>query len=268
MSIPKIQIGNCSISKLLIGGNPFSGFSHQGSDRDREMTHYFTVSRIKQILKNAEENGITTFLGRADHHIIRMLLEYHDEGGTIQWFAQTCPELDTIMRSVEDAVAGDAIACYIHGGVMDFLLANNQLEDVPVVIEAIKKAGLAAGIAGHNPRVFEWAEENLDLDFYMCSYYNASHRDERAEHVSGMPEWFNPEDRDIMVILIQQLSKPAIHYKIMAAGRNDPEEAFAFTARHLRPQDAVCVGVYPKDNPAMLEKNVSLFLDCLKPRSH
>ena len=119
----------------MIGGNPFSGFSHQGADRDSEMARYYTVNCIKKTLKQAEELGINTFLGRADRHIIRMLIEYHSEGGTIQWFAQTCPEISSISRSVEEAVNGGAKACYIHGGMMDFLLANNQLEKINAAVE-------------------------------------------------------------------------------------------------------------------------------------
>ena len=123
---------------------------------------------------------------------------------------------------------------------------------------------MAAGIAGHNPRVFEWAEEHLDVDFYMCSYYDASPRGERAEHVAGMEEKFESEDRDVMVRLIKGLSKPVIHYKVLAAGRNDPQDAFAFVAQHMRPQDAVCVGVYTKDNPNMLEADLRLLEDSLR----
>ena len=264
MSIPLIPIGNCTVSRFIIGGNPFSGFSHQGTERDLEMTHYYTTARIKDTLRRAEELGINTFIGRADQHIIRTLTEYRDEGGTIQWFAQTCPEMNSIAGSVEDAVNGGAKGCFIHGGMMDFLFANDQLEEVPHAIEEIKNAGLPAGVAGHNPLVLEWAEENLDTDFYMCSYYNASHRDEGAELKTGRPEWFKSDDRDIMAELIQRLSKPAIHHKIMAAGRNDPREAFEFVVKHLRAQDAVCVGVYTKENPGMLEEDIRLFEDCVK----
>jgi hypothetical protein len=92
----------------------------------------------------------------------------------------------------------------------------------------------------------------------MCCYYNSNRRDERAEHVSGMEEWFLDEDRAIMTRLIQRLSKPVIHYKIMAAGRNDPTEAFAFAARAMRANDAVCVGVGPGDAPAMVREDVAL----------
>ena len=260
MNIPTIKIADRIVSRLILGGNPFSGFSHQGIDRDKDMTDYYTVDKIKATLRDAEDIGVNTFLGRADRHIVRTLLEYRNEGGSIQWFAQTCPEMQSIGRSIEDAIGGGASAAYVHGGVMDFLLANDGLDDVPPAIKLIRDAGLPAGIAGHNPRVFEWAEEHLDVDFYMCSYYNAAHRDENAEHIHGRPEWFNPEDRDIMTSLIATLSKPVIHYKILAAGRNDPAEAFAFTARHLRSQDAVCVGIHTKDKPRMLREDAELFL--------
>jgi hypothetical protein len=33
----KLKIGSTSVSKFSIGGNPFSGFSHQGETRDKEM---------------------------------------------------------------------------------------------------------------------------------------------------------------------------------------------------------------------------------------
>lgn len=73
-----------------------------------------------------------------------------------------------------------------------------------------------------------------------------------------MEEWFLEEDRAIMAQVIQTLSKPVIHYKIMAAGRNDPQEAFSFAARFMRPTDMVCVGVYTKDAPHMLRQDLEL----------
>ncbi|MHB9130524.1 MAG: hypothetical protein ACYDBB_05455 [Armatimonadota bacterium] len=253
-----IQLGHLPVSRFILGGNPFSGFSHQGTERDTEMRRFFTVQRIKETLRQAEGLGVTTVISRADHHVMRLLMEYWDEGGSLQWIAQTCPEVGSMERGVQNAINGGAKACYIHGGVMDFKLANNQLDDLPDAIAMIRDAGLPAGVAGHNPRVFAWAEEHLDVDFYMCSYYNPTSRDQQAEHVSGRPEWFSDEDRDVMVGVISKLSKPAIHYKVLAAGRNNPAEALAFVAQHLRPQDAVCVGICPKDHPDMLREDIEL----------
>lgn len=264
MPLDQIQLGNVPVSRVIIGGNPFSGFSHQTDTKNREMCRYFTTQRIKDTLREAESLGVNTHLGRADHHIMRVLLEYWDEGGSIQWIAQTCPEVGDIARGIQNALHGGAKACFIHGGLMDFRFAQKQLEDIPDGIARIRDAGLPAGIAGHNPDVFEWAEDYLDVDFYMCSYYNAANRDKGAELKSGMAEWFCPEDRQRMAELIQGLSKPVIHYKVMAAGRNDPREALTFVARHLRPQDAVCIGIYPHDKPNMLEEDIALLEECLR----
>ncbi|MFH0963164.1 MAG: hypothetical protein V2A58_04035 [Planctomycetota bacterium] len=255
-----VRIGKVRVSRFILGSNPFSGFSHQGAEMDRRMVHYYTTARIKETLREAEGLGINTVVARADHHVMRVLMEYWDEGGTLQWFAQTCPELGTIERGIENAVRGGAKACHIHGGVMDYLLAQGKTGEVPGAIAKIREAGLPAGIAGHNPEVFEWAEGNVDADYYMCSYYNSAHRDERAEHVSGLAEWFLEEDRRVMTELIQNLSRPAIHYKVLAAGRNDPREAFECVARNMRANDAVCVGVYTEGKPGVLREDVEMFL--------
>jgi hypothetical protein len=263
MALDQVRLGDVPVSRLIIGGNPFSGFSHQTDERDDEMRRYFTTERIKETLREAESLGVNTHLGRADHHIMRVLLEYWDQGGSIQWIAQTCPEVGDIPRGVQNGINGGAKACFIHGGLMDFRFAQNHLDDIPDAIAMIRDAGLAAGIAGHNPEVFEWAESYLDVDFYMCSYYNSANRDKGAELKSGMTEWFRPEDRARMGALIQKLSKPAIHYKVLAAGRNDPREAFAFVAEHLRPQDAVCVGICQKDQLDMISEDINLLQECL-----
>jgi hypothetical protein len=253
-----IALGNVSVSRFILGSNPFSGFSHQTPEVDLAMKRYFTAETIKRTLRAAEALGINTLVGRTDHHIMRVLLEYWDEGGAIQWFAQTCPEVGNHQTCVERAASSGAKACHIHGGVMDHLLAQGGLAEIPPVVEMIHEKGMLAGIAGHDPRVFEWAERNLDVDYYLCSYYNAAHRDKRAEHISGMKEWFLEEDRRIMTELIKTLSKPVIHYKVMAAGRNDPAQALAYVKRHLRAADAVCVGVFSQGKPDMLREDVEL----------
>jgi len=195
-----------------------------------------------------------------------MLLEYRDEGGKLRWFAQTCPEIGNHEAGVLRAELGGAAACHIHGGVMDYLLAQKKLKEIPPVIRMIKDKGMLAGIAGHNPDVFRWAEDHLDADYYMCSYYNSAHRDKRAEHVSGMTEWFLEEDRRKMIALIQTLKKPVIHYKVLAAGRNDPKEAFGIVAGAMRAHDAVCAGVYQKGKPKMLAQDVEFLQGMLTAR--
>lgn len=253
------RIGDFEVSRLVLGSNPFSGFSHQGHDRDAEMVRYYTVARIKETLFEAERVGVTALVARTDFHVIRMLLEYREEGGTLAWMAQTCPEVGPSEVCVRRAARVGAAACHIHGGVMDHLVASDRGDEAKGIIELIRDKGMKAGIAGHTTAVFEWARENLDVDYYMCSYYNPTPQANDPEHVHGAREEYRPEDREAMAKVIPTLAKPVVHYKIMAGGRNDPREALAFCRRHLRPQDLVCVGVYTGDNPRMLEEDAKLF---------
>ena len=50
----------------------------------------------------------------------------------------------------------------------------------------------------------------------------------------------------------------------MAAGRNDPQAAFAFAASKMRPDDAVCVGIYDEKQSEILKQDVDLLLANLK----
>jgi len=262
-----IRLGSVEASRFVLGGNPFSGFSHQGPEANARMQHYYTAARVKETLRAAEAAGITAFLGRTDRHIARILMEYWDEGGRLAWIAQTCPGVAPTEQCVDLALGNGAKAIFIHGGVMDHCLARGDMADPLAGIEKIRAAGLPVGVAGHDPAVFRWAErEGLDLDFYMCSYYNSAHRDKSAEKLSNQPEWFLEEDRHAMAATIRDLPRPVIHYKVLAAGRNDPADALAFTARTMRPTDAVCVGIYTKDNPDMVAEDVRLFEKALARR--
>jgi hypothetical protein len=223
------------------------------------MLHYYTTARIKETLFEAERLGITGFVARTDFHVMRMLLEYRDEGGTLQWLAQTCPEVGDSEACVRRAARGGAVACHVHGGVMDHLVGQGRGGEVASAIALIRSMGMKAGIAGHTTAVFEWAEQHLDVDYYMCCYYNPTPRTDDPEHVHGAVEEYREEDRRAMTDLIRTLSRPVIHYKILAAGRNDPGEALAYCCAHMRPRDLACVGVFTGDDRRMLEKDVRLF---------
>ncbi|MHC5056569.1 MAG: hypothetical protein ACYTKD_17880 [Planctomycetota bacterium] len=254
-----ISLAGVGVSRLLLGSNPFSGFSHQGRERDAAMVRHYTAARIKETLFEAERLGITGLVARTDQHVIRLLMEYRDEGGRLKWFAQTCPGVGPTEMCVRRALGAGAVACHVHGGVMDHLVAKGKTDEAKRAVDLIREGGIPAGIAGHNVRVFERAERHLDVDYYMCCYYNPTRRDEDPSHPHGAEEKFRDEDRAAMTALIRALSKPVIHYKILAAGRNDPAEAFRYAARAMRPQDAACVGVFTGDDADMLAKDVALF---------
>ena len=262
-AVATVKLGNLEVTRFIIGGNPFSGFGHQDEKLDREMLSYYTAERIKQTYRQAEQLGVTTCIGRTDKHIIRLLREYWEEGGTIQWIGQTAPELGPAPNGARQAIANGAKAVFVHGGETDHLYHQGKLGDLKAAIDMIHDAGLPAGVAGHRTEIFEYAEEHLKCDFYMCSYYNPIAREKSAEHVT-QDERFRAEDREKMTAFIQKLTKPVVHYKILAAGRTDPRDAFTRAAKAMRPSDAVCVGIFTKHRPDEIAEDIGYLKEALK----
>jgi len=264
MQIPTTRIGDLEITRFMIGGNPFSGFSHQSRERTQAMLAWYTDERIIETLFQAQELGLTACLMRGDPHVTNVLKQYWDQGGTMRWIAQTDSRSITAVDGGRYCLDHGASACYLHGGVMDHYVAQERFDEIAAFIQFVQDAGLPAGLAGHVPADFGWAEANVDADFYMVCYYNPSDRALRPEHDPEATERYEPEDRAARVACIQTLQRPAIHYKILAAGRHDPKQAFDYATAHMRPQDAVVVGVYTEDNPNMIAEDLDLFMDGLR----
>ena len=104
------------------------------------------------------------------------------------------------------------------------------------------------------------------IDFFMACYYNPSDRTKRPSRDYNDEEYYCPEDRDAMAALIQELPAPAIHYKVLAAARHDPKQAFDYVADVYRPGDAVCVGIFTKENLNMIQEDVDLLETALRAR--
>ena len=257
----KATIGDLSVSRLCVGGNPFSGFAHQTKERANEMVAYYTPDRIKSTLRAAEDAGINTFFGRTDDHIMGILKNYWEEGGTIQWFAQICTEHnddDAWRKWLPASVELGASAAYIHGGVVDQWFANGKYEFFHEAVKMMRGGGIAAGFAGHNPEAHKWIRDNLDVDFQMCSYYNPTDRSKVAHHSDTDEKW-DYEDRRRMLEVIESIKTPVVHYKVFAAGNKPITEAFETMGKHMRKNDIACVGVFLKDDPEMIVKDIDLF---------
>ena len=144
------SIGSAHVSGLCIGGNPFSGFSHQSPERNQEMLDYHTPERIHEVLRSAEKHGINTFFGRTDDHIFKVLGDYWQEGGQIQWFAQVCIERgdpDAWRQWLAGAVELVCTGAYIHGGVVDNWHATERWELFVEALGRMRDAGVVCGFA-------------------------------------------------------------------------------------------------------------------------
>src|SRR5512134_2911375 len=124
--VPTVPFGKHRVSRLIVGGNPVSGTSHLNNQLSREMVDYFTSANIKRMLRDCENAGINSWQSRGDKHIIRMLHEYRQEGGTIQWIAQTATEI-VFDRNLREMAAEAPIGIYHHGSLTDRLWAAGKI---------------------------------------------------------------------------------------------------------------------------------------------
>lgn len=245
MNLPTFAIKGLELSRLLVGGNPISGFSHAEPARTTAMLDYFTTENAKQLLRRCEERGITGATLRADNHIIRLLREYWNEGGTIKWLAQTAPEEDHV-TNISKAAQFGASAIYIHGGQVDSRFEAGEREEVHRLLQHAKDTGLPAGCASHVPaNLLEIERRGWEPDFYMVCLHNLTGY--RGELGADKDEMFDPADRAIALDAIARLPRPCIAYKILGAGRYEPERCFKEVLARIKPIDAVVVGMYPPD---------------------
>ncbi len=55
--MPTVRIGEMTISRFIVGGNPFSGFSHQSNELSKEMLDWYTGDRLKRTLEQAADEA-------------------------------------------------------------------------------------------------------------------------------------------------------------------------------------------------------------------
>ena len=260
--LPTVDFFGAEITRLICGGNPLSGFSHVSSELDREMIEYYTMPRLQELLDECWRQGVNTFQSRGDRHQMRMFLEHQLNGGQVQWIAQTASEFADLNSHIAEIGRYRPVAIYHHGTHTDNSWYLGKLDAVGDVIKAIRDQGVPAGIGTHIPAVVEYIEEkSWAPDFYMCCFYNLARQYKSApatDQDAYAKDRFPEGDPARMTGVMQQLSKPCIGFKIMAASRNcdtpaDVERAFRYAFDHIKPIDMVDVGVFQKHKNQVAE---------------
>jgi hypothetical protein len=257
--LPRVKIGSLSVTKLLVGGNPFCGISHRSPEADERMLDYYTVAKIKEVLAECERRGINGWLARGDNFVARVIREHRREGGTIRWIVQSAPERKSLPDNIRMAKARGADAFFVQGEHANQVGHTWTWEEFAEAIRLIRELGMAAGAASHSPRFHaERLERGITLDFACQSLYHVTGRQGRIEQHVAAQESFLDEDRVVALEAIAKIPEPVIAYKVLGAGRYDPRAAFRELARYLQPKDAVVVGIYNEGRPDMVAEDVKL----------
>lgn len=261
--LPQVTLGRgCRVSRLMIGSNQLSGFSHHSRQRDLEMMDYYTSARILELFRRCEELGLRSVQLRGDRFLARLWREHRNAGGRLAWVAQTASELADQAAHVRQLADWGASAVYLHGTWADNCWHAGRFEEVGELLKRLRDTGVAAGLGTHQPRVIEHVEERgWDLDFYMACLYNLSKGRKRVAAVEGLDasvEVYDPADREAMLAAVAATKRPCIVFKVLGAGRNagsraDLRAAFEHAYARIKPTDAAVIGVFQKDGDELGE---------------
>ncbi|HAA74216.1 TPA: hypothetical protein DCE37_03745 [Candidatus Latescibacteria bacterium] len=257
--LPIVDFCGLKIRRLIIGANPFGGYSHQSKSRDAEMIAYHTVERIHETWERAYAAGLNTMITNNETpRVMQAVSEYFSTSGSLQWIAQVNNRTKTDMHaSVDEVVQLGCKALYFHGGRVDRLFAEQDEEPLRSWVSYAKSLGVAVGVAAHAPTAHLWVNSLDIVDFHAVPFFNCGSLHEG----SGLK--FKLRDVPAATECIRTISKPCIGYKIMGAGRIDPRMAFEHAFDQIKPGDTVNVGMHRGDKDDMVEENVALVEEIL-----
>jgi hypothetical protein len=257
--LPQVEFAGLNVTRLIIGANPFGGYSHQNEQRDEAMRSYYTVDRILETWDRAEKAGINTFVTNNETpHILQAVREYVAAKGRLQWIAQiNCMHKPSMFDAIDEAVAIGCKAVYFHGELVD----NAHLRKDAVTLRSwcthARQAGILVGAAGHVPETHLWVNTLEAVDFHCVPFFNCG-----SLH-SGKGHRFQLSAMAPATDAIRHIRKPCIGYKIMGAGRIDARLAFEYAFERIKPGDAVNVGMHRGDNDNMVAENAALVKEIL-----
>jgi len=158
--LPTVEFCGLEVSRLILGANPFGGYSHQTPERDSEMRAYHTVQRIVETWKRAEWAGINTMVTNNETpRVLEAVRAYMANGGPLQWIAQiNLRDAPNMSAAVDEAVAIGCRALYFHGLRVDDLYARKDEDTLRAWCEHARSYGLPVGVAGHAPEVHLWVD--------------------------------------------------------------------------------------------------------------
>ncbi len=238
-ALPTGKIGSLQVSRMLLGGNLLTHFTHS---RDLKYVynlcaHYNTDDKIMETLALAERHGINTLSMHNPPHPMSVLQKYRQQGGKMQWIicptAPVLPDMKAYTDMVKQLVDIGCDAIYLWGVHADPLAAQGKADLIAKAVEVAKDAGVPSGVGCHDLNVVSVCEQNkVPCDFYIKTFhhhrYPSGPRPEQltAPYAEHPGYWCRDPQKTIEVM--QNVTKPWIAFKVMAAGAIPPADAFKY----------------------------------------
>lgn len=259
--LPTVKFGKTGITRMIIGSNPFYGYSHFNRIFDESMREWYTPDRRQQVLRDCERHGINTWQVHYNDQPMDDFRRYRAEGGKMNLILLADFDLMTNPGLLPKVAKLGPLGIAHHGSRTDARFRAGEMGKVRDFLKAVRDSGVMVGLSTHNPAVVDTVEsEGWDLDFYQTCLYRVTRTAEEARTEYGeapVGEIYMEKDPERMFKMIRATPKPCLAFKLFAAGRKlrtgEVEEALRLAFANIKAGDAVIVGMYPRYSDQVAE---------------
>lgn len=250
--LPTAKIKGLEFSRLILGGNLLSGYSHS-----RDLIYvsslvkaYHHRDKIFSSLLLAEKCGVNTLL--TNPIMAPMIDEYWKRGIGKMQFISDCAGLnytaeeasakpwDEYIDIIKRAIDYGACACYIQGETADYYIEQGRPDAIAEAMQVVKDARLPIGIGAHKIETIKaCVDAGLEADFWMKTLHHHDYWSAKHAQWHDNMYCFNPDET---INYMKTLKQPWIAFKVMAAGAIHPKDAFKYAFENGA--DFICAGMY------------------------
>lgn len=239
-TLPKGKIGELSLSRLVLGGNLLTHYTHSRDLRYvyNLTAHYNTEEKMFETMALAEEHGINALVIHTATGAMDMLKKYrYQRGGKINWIV--CPtapvegDLKAYREQVRRIVDDGTDAVYLWGVHSDRLVSQGKVDLIARAVEIAKEHEVPSGVGAHDLKVIIECEKNkIRPDFYIKTLHHHNYPsgpkpEEIKSPYSEIPGYWCSNPREVIEFM-KKVEAPWIAFKVMAAGAIPPQDAFQY----------------------------------------
>ncbi len=239
-ALPHGKIGDLTISRMLLGGNLLTHFTHS---RDLKYVYnlaaqYNTEEKICETMAIAQSHGINTLVIHTHPWSINVIRKFRfEKGGKIQWII--CPtaaiddSMDAYRKQVRELADMGTEAIYLWGVRSDQLVTQGRVDLIAKAVNVAKEFGLPSGVGAHDLRAIVECEKNkVDADFYIKTFHHHNYPtgpkpEELTKVYSEIPGYWCNNPKEVIDVM-KDVDKPWFAFKVMAAGAIPPQDAFQY----------------------------------------
>lgn len=233
-AFPTFTVEDRTFTRLILGHNPFLGYSYLSNARSREYAQRFsTFEPIRDVIVAALGMGVRSIMvstGGENCDRVAQAVEAAQEHTGIEMSNLVIVGTD-VSEQIEFLKRVNCQVCLVHGQTTDSMFWRSEWTfkpEFPELLARIRSAGFVPGMSSHNGGETVPLAENYDVQVINTPINKIA--------------WRMCPCVEQVLDVVGKSSKRIIGMKPLAMGRIAPQEGidYAFSVRGL---DALCVGI-------------------------